>query len=297
MAIVGCWRNKTIQVLRMHEKINSEESARRAIFQIRDRKLGDEWLEWHGELTEADKNANTGKRTFLALLFLTISLLCILTYVVWYMISPRLAQFHPALPALIAVMMMIFWSGLILWFFMIVLSILTAKDFSLNLGKMEISLTKIVPLVLKLGNELGVSMDRMANSFVKVRNALLRTNVKHVNPDQLLILLPRCLQNTLQKKLSAFARVEGIHIATVAGGEKAREVVRQLKPRAVIGVACERDLLSGIQEVAEKIQVIGIPNTRPEGPCKNTLIDIREFEYAVQTFLGKSIKIQWSEEH
>jgi hypothetical protein len=281
----------------MTEKINNTESSKRTIFQIRDRKLGDEWQEWHGELKESDKNANTGKRTFLALLFLTITLLCGLTFFVWYMISPRLSQFHTHLPILVAILMMIFWSGLILWFFMIVLSILTAKDFSLHLGKMEISLTKIVPLVLKLGNELGVSMDRMANSFVKVRNALLRTNVRRVSPDQLLILLPRCLQATLQKKLSAFANHQGIHIATVPGGEKARELVRQLKPLAVIGVACERDLLSGIQDVAEKIQVIGIPNIRPEGPCKNTIIDLREFEYAVQTFLGKSIRVQWGEEH
>jgi hypothetical protein len=281
----------------MMEKNNNNESSKRTIFQIRDRKLGDEWQGWHGELKESDKNANTGKRTFLALLFMTITLLCGLTFFVWYMISPRLAQFHTHLPILVAILMMIFWSGLILWFFMIVLSVLTAKDFSLHLGKMEISLTKIVPLVLKLGNELGVSMDRMANSFVKVRNALLRTNVRRVSPDQLLILLPRCLQGTLQKKLSEFARHQGIHIATVPGGEKARELVRQMKPLAVIGVACERDLLSGIQDVAEKIQVIGIPNIRPEGPCKNTLIDLREFEYAVQTFLGKSIRIQLGEEH
>jgi hypothetical protein len=278
------------------EKTDNKESVKRTIFQIRDRKLGDEWQEWHGELKESEKNANTGKRTFLALLFLTITLLCGLTFFVWYMISPRLAQFDTRLPIFVAILMMIFWSGLILWFFMIVLSILTAKDFSLHLGKMEISLTKIVPVVLKLGNELGVSMDRMANSFVKVRNALLRTNARRVSPDQLLILLPRCLQGTLQKKLSAFAKQQGIQIATVPGGEKARELVSQLKPLAVIGVACERDLLSGIQEVAKKIQVIGIPNTRPEGPCKNTVIDLREFESAIQTFLGKSVRIERGEE-
>jgi len=261
-------------------------SNKQPIFQIKDRKLGDEWAGWHGNLRDEEKNANTGKRTFLALLFLTIFVIGGLAFFVWYMISPRLAQFHPSLPVIIAIVMMIFWSAMTLWFFLIVLSIMTAKDFSLRLGKMEISLTRIVPLVLKLGNELGVSMDRMANSFVKVRNALLRTNVRHVHPDQLLILLPRCLQVPLQKQIREYADKKGIHIATVPGGEKARQLVMELKPLAVIGVACERDLLSGIQDVSEKIQVIGIPNIRPEGPCKNTLIDLNEFENAVHTFLG-----------
>lgn len=264
------------------------------IFQIKDRKLGDEWQEWQGKLKAEEKNANTGKRTFLALLYLTICLIGGIAFFVWYMISPRLAQFHPSLPVIIAVMMMFVWSILSLWFFLIVLSIITAKDFSLHLGKMDISLTRIVPLVLKLGNDLGISLDRMANSFVKVRNALLRTNVHPVLPHQLLILLPRCLSAPLQKQLITFAKKEGIHIAIVPGGEKARQLVKELCPLAVIGVACERDLLSGIRDVAEKIQVIGIPNIRPEGPCKNTLIDLKEFENAVGIFLGKFLTVSSS---
>ncbi|MBN2104778.1 DUF116 domain-containing protein [bacterium] len=261
------------------------------IFQIRDRKLGDEWLGWHGNLTDEEKNANTGKRTFLALLFLTIFIIGGLAFLVWYMISPRLAQFHPRLPLVVAIIMAMVWSGLTIWFLLIVLSIITNKDFSLHLGKMEISLTRIVPLVLRLGNELGLSMDRISNSFVKVRNALLSTNVCRVNPNQLLILLPRCLQPPLLKKITHFAKSEGIHIATVPGGEKARQKVAELQPKAVIGVACERDLLSGIQDVSENIQVIGICNIRPEGPCKNTLIDLNEFENAIQTFLGKKVRL------
>jgi uncharacterized protein len=273
------------------EKNWIEMTEKSNIFQIRDRKLGDEWQEWHGILTDEDKNASTGKRTFLILLYLTICVLGGIGFIIWFMISPRLAQFHPNLPFIIAVTMMILWAVLTLWFFLIVLSIVTAKDFSLHLGKLDISLTRIVPLVLKLGNQLGVSMDRITNSFVKVRNAVLRTNVRTVRPDQLLILLPRCLQAPLQKELSNFADKEGIHIATVPGGEKARQLVMDLHPHAVIGVACERDLLGGIRDVSDKIQVIGIPNIRPEGPCKNTMIDLNELKNAVQTFLGKSVKI------
>jgi hypothetical protein len=46
----------------------------------------------------------------------------------------------------------------------------------------------------------------------------------------------------------------------------------------VIGVACERDLLSGIRDVRHKLSVLGIANTRPNGPCRDTQINLAELE-------------------
>jgi hypothetical protein len=258
---------------------------------VKDRKLGDEWQNWQGDLNRDEKDASTGKRTFLLLLYVTILFLAGLSFFTWYMISPRLSQFHPNLPYFLAVGIMLCWAVFSIYFFLIVLSIKTQKDFSLHLGKFEIPLTRLVPLVLKIGVELGISVDRMANSFVKVRNAIIKTSAINVGPERLLILLPRCLEKTILQRITQFAIQNKIHLAVVAGGEKARQEVARLHPLAVIGVACERDLLSGIQDVSGKIQVIGIPNIRPEGPCKNTQIDFKEFETAVQTFLGKTIQI------
>ena len=59
-----------------------------------------------------------------------------------------------------------------------------------------------------------------------------------------------------------------------------------MKPLAVIGIACERDLVSGIEEITSKIPVIGIENKRPEGPCKNTLVDVELFEKTLSSLLG-----------
>ena len=115
---------------------------------------------------------------------------------------------------------------------------------------------------------------------------LIRTRARKVKPENLLILLPRCLQKQIIDRITTFAKEFQIPVYTVSGGTKAREIVTKLRPAAIIGVACERDLLSGIQEILNKIPVIGIPNLRPEGPCKNTVIDWGDFERAVQTFLG-----------
>ena len=220
---------------------------------VKDRHLGNEWQNWQGELKDEELDASTGKRTFLILLYVSILFMAGVSFLTWYMISPRLNQFHPVLPVIFALVILFIWVVFSLYFFLIVLSLSTGKDFSLYLGKFEIPLTRLVPLVLKIGKEFGISVDRMANSFVHVRNAIIRTSAVHVLPEHLLILLPRCLDKGVLKRITEFASLNKIHFAVVAGGEKARKEVARLHPKAVIGVACERDLLSGIRDVSEKI--------------------------------------------
>ena len=69
-----------------------------------------------------------------------------------------------------------------------------------------------------------------------------------------------------------------IFVAT--GGTLARKIIVDNKPKAVIAVACERDLTSGVREV-NKIPVLGIFNSRPNGPCIDTNIKINEEKEAL----------------
>ena len=48
-------------------------------------------------------------------------------------------------------------------------------------------------------------------------------------------------------------------------------------------MACERDLTSGVREV-NKIPVLGVFNARPNGPCVDTDINIKEIEDAINFF-------------
>jgi hypothetical protein len=68
----------------------------------------------------------------------------------------------------------------------------------------------------------------------------------------------------------------------------ARKMVREIQPCLVISVACERDLVSGIRDIAPSIPVIGIPNVRPSGPCKNTTVDTAQIERVMEFFLGRN---------
>ena len=69
---------------------------------------------------------------------------------------------------------------------------------------------------------------------------------------------------------------------------EARRIIGETSPGAIVAVACERDLITGIQDVAPKIPVIGLPNSRPEGPCADTVINTEELQQAIDFFRSPS---------
>ncbi|MFN3698586.1 MAG: DUF116 domain-containing protein, partial [Dictyoglomus sp.] len=64
----------------------------------------------------------------------------------------------------------------------------------------------------------------------------------------------------------------------------ARKVVKDIRPDAIVAVACERDLSSGVVDTYP-IPVIGILNERPHGPCFNTTVNLKKVEDAVECLL------------
>ena len=76
-----------------------------------------------------------------------------------------------------------------------------------------------------------------------------------------------------------------VKIAVATGGTLARRIIVENRPEAIVGVACELDLTTGIQD-SYPIPVIGILNERPNGPCINTNVDIQKVKQAILDFLG-----------
>ena len=77
-------------------------------------------------------------------------------------------------------------------------------------------------------------------------------------------------------------------MSVATGGTLARRIVVEKKPNIIIGVACERDLTSGIQD-SYPIPVFGILNRRPNGPCYDTDVDLELVERGMVAVLGKQI--------
>jgi hypothetical protein len=247
------------------------------------RSLGDEWLDWDGR-DEGPIGVGVGLYISIAALATLLLDIAVVSFV--YLITPRLALWHERLPWAAWALAITAIAAMGLWFALFVLTVNTGRRLVLSPLKLGPFFEITFAGVFRLADFMGISRDSVGHSFVKVTNRLSRTFKPADRQERLLLLLPRCLTKEQLKEINGLKEIYPITIHTVSGGELARKKVKEMKPTAIIGVACERDLVSGIRDVGTKFSVIGIPNRRPEGPCKNTHIDMAELIESIEFFVG-----------
>ncbi len=140
--------------------------------------------------------------------------------------------------------------------------------------------------------------------IIRVNNWWVRRRGIKVRPEELLLLLPHCLhretcpQNVVHSldecrrcgqcsvgELSRVCEMAGVSGCVVGGGRQALQRTRQPGIKAVVAVACERELVYGIFAAWPK-PVLAVMNTTPEGPCRNTMADPKLVANAIGEFLG-----------
>jgi uncharacterized protein len=272
----------------MESRIRSTMEQKTSDLSKKDRKLGDEWEDWNGDLDESVSYDETAR---LFTIYGALALLFILAFLglVFYMIEPRLHQFHPVF--LYAAQIMILLSVLVFigLGMIIIASVFSGRNLLFNSRLGQVAASRILPLALTIGSRLGISRDRLGNSFVIFSNALVKASHKP-GKGKTIILIPRCLKAEMRKEVQEMGEKAGVNVFIATGGGEARKVIREEKPSSVIGVACERDLISGISDVAPKMPTLGICNKRPEGPCKNTLINLDDLRKAIETLTGETFE-------
>jgi len=175
-------------------------------------------------------------------------------------------------------------------------------------GLMNASLNILFPLALALGKALHIPKGVIKSSYIEVNNKLLQSRCYSLSPENILILAPHCLQKwDCPYKVTAdvsncrhcgrcdidqlwkISKDYCVNLAVVTGGTLARKIVIDNKPKAIIAIACERDLTEGILDT-NPLPVMGVLNIRPEGPCKNTKVDLVKVIEAIEFFLnGKEL--------
>ncbi|AGW12745.1 DUF116 domain-containing protein [Megalodesulfovibrio gigas] len=232
------------------------------------------------------------KRLFLGLITATSLLMTGGLALLWIVPSIGLANIHFALPYVagtvtVALIVIVLWAWLSL-----VLHIMLRRPVLLSQKLRGVTVKFMLPLMTLLGMLLGISKEKVRNSFIKVNNELVMQDWRRHPADRILLLLPHCLQasdcprrltynvNNCKRcgrcpicELLALAEAYGVRLAIATGGTIARRIVVQTRPRLIIAVACERDLASGIQD-AYPIPVFGVLNERPCGPCLDTRVDL-----------------------
>lgn len=145
----------------------------------------------------------------------------------------------------------------------------------------------------------------IARFFIRLNNAVTRLRCHRVESDHLLLLVPSCLQRTgcgqsigetiddcnacgqcNVTDLLALRDEFGIRCSMAAGGREALAFVADRNIRAVVAVACEKELIQGILAVFPK-PVLGVVNIQTDGPCRNTRMDIGLVREAVRTLLER----------
>jgi hypothetical protein len=247
------------------------------------RSLGDEWLDWDGK---DDGNIEEGAGLFVTIAASVTALVLGLVATLVYLTTPRLATWHEGLPRVAWIVAAVVISITALWFVLFALTIFTRRRLMTSPLGLKLLFDITFSGVFKLARLAGVSRDRVGHSFVKASNNISRAFKPRGRDEKLLLLLPRCLTKEQLKQINGLRDIYPLSIHIVSGGELARKKVKEVRPTAIIGVACERDLVSGIRDVGTKFSVIGIPNRRPDGPCQNTHIDMTELIETIEFFVG-----------
>lgn len=247
------------------------------------RRLGDEWADWDGRVDNI--SADTDGRVFIGVAMATIAVILGLTALLGWLIYPRLDQIgalartsFTAVYGLLAVILVV-WLVLFIW------GAASKRPFFSTL----IVVPKLVNLLLEIsigiGKIFGLSRDRLVNSFLKLHNIFINSDPRRVSPDKMLVLMPRCLSRENNIALRKMRDRYGFILGVAGGGGEARRKIRETRPALIIAIACERDLLTGFVDVNPHIRVIGFPNYRPCGPCKNTEVNLGDIEDTVKRHL------------
>jgi hypothetical protein len=250
-----------------------------------------------------DPHVTAKKRLFVGLVMGTSGLVCLFLVLLWVIPYVGLTTIHPVAPwifgsLVLAAIFFVMWAAMGL-----VLNILSKKSLPLFKPMRGVTVKLFLPLMTLLGRAVGLSKDKVRSSFIKVNNELVETSGKTYSPDEIILLMPHCLQQSdCDVRLTYDIRnckrcgkchitgllnlsdKYGLYLAIATGGTIARRIVVQRRPKLILAVACERDLSSGIQD-SYPLPVYGILNMRPHGPCMNTSVPLDSLEEAIRFFL------------
>lgn len=254
--------------------------------------------------TASEAAAGGRKRIFLGLLTASCVVVCCFLFI--FLIFPWLLSPISAWMAIISMGAGLTGIALLGWLCLtLVFHIYTGRYLPGISGVRHLCVRLFLPLMEMVGKTVGLDKTTVRRSFIKVNNELVCVSSPPVPAERLLVLLPHCIQAASCPRrlgpdlnrcvacgqcqigeLRKYAESIGIRIAIATGGTVARRIVAEIRPKQIIAVACERDLTSGIQD-SYPIPVFGVLNSRPAGPCHDTVAPMRALENAIAFFLEK----------
>ncbi|HUF27640.1 MAG TPA: DUF116 domain-containing protein [Gemmatimonadaceae bacterium] len=250
-----------------------------------DRRLGHEWDEWDGTPLPNGGEFTAPARRYFIFTALGFFIAHAVLAVAVFLLAPRLAVLAPWLPVALYVAItgsLLLWG---LWLALLVASYLTSRPLLPERLAERGLMLMTMPLAWRVGELFGAGRDWTGHATVKVYDRLAEARSRKVSANELLILIPRCLSRAALDGVLDIARRYNVSAFVATRGQLARRVIRERRPKAVVAVACERDMVSGLHDVAGRVPVLGLTMSLPNGPCKDASIDLAKMEEFVRRFL------------
>lgn len=244
---------------------------------------------------------NTKKRIYIGLLAASLMIILLIAVLIYYLVSNKDIILSQVLLISLMVMAAILFIVLLFGIISIVVIIIRARNIP-SLENLSQRVNELLfPVALFTGRLMGISREKILQSYIAVNNYLVGLKDLRLRGNQILILVPHCLQDsecpfkiTMDvnnckgcgkcdiASLKKLAEDNHALLRVATGGTLARKVVIDTRPRGVIAIACERDLSLGIHDMGA-IPVLGVLNCRPQGPCFNTKVNLEEVEKALSS--------------
>jgi hypothetical protein len=250
-----------------------------------DRRLGHEWDEWDGQPLPNAGDFRTSAARYFIFAAVGISLLTLAGLAVVFLLAPRLSLLAGWLPKTLYLGIAALWAVGAAWLALLGLSYVTGRALLPERLAERGLMLRTLHLVWRAGEAFGVKRDWTDHASVVVYNRLAWARSRKVTANELLILIPRCLSRASLDGVLEIAKRYDVAAFVATRGQLARRVIRERRPRAVVAVACERDMVSGLHDVAGRVPVLGLTMQLPNGPCKDASLDLAKMEEFVRKFL------------
>lgn len=232
-------------------------------------------------------------------------------FLIWYVPSVGLKSIHPLLPHAAGVVVLLITAFMLFGVLAVSVTLIRGGGRYMNPRFRGLLIKLFFPVMLIVGGLFKVKRIKIEKAFLEVNNGMVRQLVrdmvrkgKRLTPDKILILMPHCIQyddcrlkvTRDVKNCAGCGKCEigdllvltekyGMELFVLTGGTVARRRLAEFRPKAVVAVACERDLTSGIQD-AFPLPVLAIVNKRPHGYCVDTGVAVEDIKEAIEDLVG-----------
>jgi len=252
-----------------------------------DRRLGHEWDEWNGRPLPRGGDFSAAPGLFFRFAALTLAAFAAVAAFLLYLVAPRLVALSPQLATGLWVALAAALGLATLYLIVLVASFYGGRNLLPERLMERGPYLQLMNYASLIARGFG-KRDWVEHAAIDVYNTLAERRGRRVGKGELLVLIPRCLsKQALDGVLEIAGRYE-VPVFVATRGQLARRVIRERRPRAVVAVACERDMMTGLRDVAGKLPVLGLTMQLPNGPCRDASIDLDQMEKWVQGLVATS---------